>query len=427
MSSGAERFLSAAALRVPAPPRTDAPTLVRFNFDAGWPAPETFPLDAFRRLAPEVLGDPAALGYASVDVDDTGATVYAGPGTTGSAEMTMGLHPLRAQIAEWVARRQDVSGLGPENVILTSGSTQAIALAVTAFVDPGEGALVEALTFAYAFRSLRLRDAEIRMVDIDDDGLMPDALEAQLDRLRRDGVRPKLLYVIPTFHLPTGSVLPLDRRRRLLEIAEEWDLIVVEDAIYSDLRYEGDPVPSLLSLDRSGRVLQAHAFSKLLATGLRIGWMSGERELVEALGRVREDLGVSQWLSRVVSAFIAEGGLDRQIARIVEIYRDRRDRTVSLLREHCGELVAFAVPQGGWYLWIRVHETVDWAEAQRRAAAAGVVIREARRFIFTGQAEGPPCFRFSYAHASADELSHGIALLGEALRGSVRARQDRIR
>src|SRR6202012_3377463 len=150
-------------------------------------------------------------------------------------------------------------------------------------------------------------------------------VERRLHELRAEGIRPKLLYTIPTFHLPTGAVLPLERRQRLLELAEAWDLVIVEDAIYSELRYDDAPLPpSLLALDRSGRVLQAHAFSKVLATGLRLGWMCARPELIQALGVMREGLGVSQWLSRIGAELMRRGELDRQIERATAICRAKR-------------------------------------------------------------------------------------------------------
>src|SRR5262249_10900103 len=144
---------------------------------------------------------------------------------------------------EWIGARQGIAGLDASNVMLTSGATQAIALAMAAFVNPGEGAFVDALTFSYAFRALKLLPADIRLVDMDEDGMVVEALEAQLEEMQRNGGRPKLIYLIPSFHLPTSTVMPLERRRRILELAAKWNLVVVEDAVYSDLAYDGPPVP----------------------------------------------------------------------------------------------------------------------------------------------------------------------------------------
>jgi 2-aminoadipate transaminase len=395
---------------------------LRYNFDAGYPAPEAFPIGAFKRIAAEVLDDPAALSYTSVRYDpDTGEPIYEDRDFRGRLEMSLGNEDLRALLAEWVGARQEIAGLSSSNFVLTSGATQAIALAAAAFVDPGEGALVESLTFAWAFRSLSYRGADVRMVELDEHGMVIESLEARLQEMRRDGVRPKLLYLIPSYHLPTGTVLPLERRRRVLELAEEWDLVVVEDAIYADLGYDGDPPPpSLLHLDTSGRVIQAHAFSKIIAAGLRIGWMAGDPEMIRALAAVREDLGVSQWLSRILAQFMREGELEPQIARAAEIYRGKRDLAAAGLRAACGDLVDFTLPNGGIFLWVKLSEAVDWPAAKADAALRGVSVREADQFMFIQERSGQHHFRLGFGHCSRREIEEGTAALGAAITAAVR-------
>jgi 2-aminoadipate transaminase len=418
VSSDLTPLLSSAARgRIVRP--SDPPTPVTFDFDAGWPAPEAFPIDDFKRLAPAVLADPTALGYRSVRHDSSsGLTTYHSRDFPGRQEMSFGYTGLREQVARWISGREGVQGLTADNVILTSGATQAIALAAAAFIDPGEGALVEALTYTYAFKSLELRGADVRRVALDEHGLVIESLEERLHELRAAGVRPKLLYTIPSFHLPTGTVLPLERRKQLLALADEWDLVVVEDAMYSHFHYDGDPVPpSLFNLDTSGRVLQTHSFSKIIAPGLRIGWICGPPDVIGALAGVREDLGVSQWLARVVAEFMAEGRLDPLIEAANGIYRGKRDIAGAALREHAGELVRFTIPHGGFYLWVALHEDVDWQRAELEAAELGVAVRSADAFRQEGSSRH---FRLGFGHSSETELREGIRLLGTALAASVR-------
>ena len=416
MSADLRRLCTAAVLdgpplRVPVPP---AP--IRFNFDAGYPAPEALPRERLGELAVEVLEDPAALGYVSMRYAADGEPIYHEDGFDGRAEMGLGNAELRTELARWIGSRQGLDGLDGSNFILTSGASQAIALATAALVNPGEGAIVESLTFAWAFRSLRLRGADVRMADLDDGGMVIDSVERRLAEMRAAGVRPKLIYTIPTYQLPTGTVMPLERRRRLLELAAEWDLVVIEDAIYSDLGFDGPaPPPTLLSLDSEGRVLQAHAFSKIVATGLRLGWMCGAPELIGALGIVREDLGASQWLSRIMCRYMQEGELDPQIERAAEIYRTKRDLAVTCLRAACGELVSFSPPNGGIFMWVTLDESVDFERAQRSVATKGVAVREADAFSFLGDTGPSRHFRLSFGHGSETEIRDGIALLGEAI------------
>jgi 2-aminoadipate transaminase len=334
--------------------------------------------------------------------------------------MSLGNEDLRDQLARWIGARQHVDGLDASCFILTSGATQAIALVAAAFTQPGDGALVESLTFAWAFRSLRLRGADVRMVELDGDGAVVQSIEARLRDLRRDGVRPKLLYLIPTHHLPTGTVMPLERRRRILELAEEWDLVVVEDAIYSDLGYDGEPAPpSLLSLDRSGRVVQVHAFSKIVASGLRLGWGCARPDVIEALAAVREDLGVSQWLSRIMAEFMRRGYLDGQIDRARAVYREKRDLAAAGLRSACGDLVDFDLPRGGIFLWVRLDERVNWERAKADAAQRGVSVREADQFMMVRPTSGQHHFRLGFGHASRQEIEEGTAALGAAISAAV--------
>lgn len=390
----------------------DPPAQVTFNFDQGIAAQETFPIEELKELAGRILDrdQGRALEYISFDHDPaTGNIVY----LPSYVELVLGPTGLREELARWLGRRQNVAGLGADNFIVTSGSVQAIALAAAAFVDEGEGVLVESASFPYATRFLQMRGADLRTVDIDADGLLIESLERRLAEFRRDGVRPKLLYIIPTFQLPTCAVLPEDRRRRLLEIAEEWDLVILEDGIYGDLRYEGDAVPSLLSLDTSGRVIQSHGFSKIMAPALRLGWMAGRPDMIEALAAVRQDLGVSQWLSRLMAAYLAADRMDAHIDAANEVYRRKRDVAVAAVREHCGEWVDFTVPRGGFYLWLRMRDGVDWEKAQHEAAMGGVFCRPGERF--TDSADSGRFLRLAFSHAPDHELRRGIEVLGTAI------------
>ncbi|RNL61303.1 PLP-dependent aminotransferase family protein [Nocardioides marmoriginsengisoli] len=390
----------------------DPPAPVTFNFDQGLAAEETFPLEDFKTLMSDVIDRDGglALEYISMDYDrDADQITY----LPTYIELMLGNTALREEVATWIGESQGVSGLTADNFILCSGSVQAIALAVNALVNPGEGVLVEKATFPYAMRFMHMRDADVRTVDIDEHGLDPASLRARLEEFKRDGVVPKLLYVIPTFQLPTCVVMPEERRREVLAIAEEYDIVVLEDAIYSDLRYSGDPVPSLLSLDTSGRVIQSHGFSKVLAPALRIGWIAASTPLINALASVRQDLGVSQWMCRMMVDFMQQGKLDPHIEKANAVYRRKRDIAVAAVREHCGDLVSFDVPDGGFYLWLQIAENVDWEKAQHEAAMAGVFCRPGEKFL--GEDAGRGYLRLAYSHAPDHEIARGIKALGEAI------------
>ncbi|WP_158726443.1 PLP-dependent aminotransferase family protein [Tomitella fengzijianii] len=390
----------------------DAPAQVTFNFDQGIAAEETFPIDDFKRLMGAVLDRDGgrALEYISFGYEEESDQIIYLPTYI---ELMLGNTGLREEIAKWLTKTQHVNGIGADNLILTSGSVQAIALAVNALVNPGDGVLVEKATFPYAMRFMEMRGADLRTVEIDEHGLVIESLVERLEEMRRDGVTPKLLYVIPTFQLPTCVVMPEERRRRLLEVAEEYDFVILEDSIYADLRYSGDPVPSLLSMDTSGRVMQSHGFSKILAPALRIGWITAPERLIHALASVRQDLGVSQWICRMLTQYLQEGLLDPHIELANSVYRRKRDLAAAAVREHCGGLVEFEVPDGGYYLWLKIADNVDWEKAQHEAALNGVFCRPGEKFL--GQEAGQGYLRLAYSHAPDHELTRGIKALGEAI------------
>lgn len=395
----------------------DPPAKVTFNFDQGIAAEETFPLEELKELSARILerDEGRALEYISFDYDKSSDDIIY---ISSYVELVLGHTGLRAELARWMSVKQDVPWLTADNYILTSGSVQAIAMAVNAFVDPGEGALVEAASFPYAMRFMEMRGADLRTVAIDENGMIPEALESRLKEYVAEGIRPKLLYVIPTFQLPTGVVMPLERRRRILELAEEYDLIVLEDNVYGDLRYEGEHLPTLLSLDTNGRVMQSSSFSKTVAPALRLGWMAAPAEIISSLAAVRQDLGTSQWTARLMAEYLAEDKLEPHIDAANAVYRRKRDIAVDAVREHCGEHVTFSVPQGAFYLWLELSDDVDWESAQRDAALAGVFGRPGEKFM--GDDAGRGFLRIAFSHAPDHELRRGLAALGKAIKDNVK-------
>jgi 2-aminoadipate transaminase len=387
---------------------------VTFNLDQGIPDEATFPIGDLKRLAVEVLDRDGgrALEYISFGYDEQEDQIVYLPTYI---ELVLGHEGLREQLARRLSGREGRE-LVADNFILASGSVQAIALAINAFVDAGDGVLLEAASFPYAQRYMQMRKAEMRSVAIDAEGIDVEDLERQILKLKEEGIRPKLMYVIPTFQLPTCVVTPRERRERLLELAAEHEIVVLEDNIYGDLRYGGEPEPTLLSLDTSGLVIQSHGFSKTVAPALRIGWVCGDQKMIEGLAAVRQDLGVSQWLSRVMADYMAEGLLDPHLAMVNDVYRRRRDIAVAAVREHCGDYVTFEVPQGGFYLWLELDQRVDWDRVGQNAAENGVACRPGEMFMGSGD---PRRFlRLAYSHAPDHELVRGIEALGRAIRAA---------
>lgn len=380
-------------------------TVVTYNFDQGLAAAETFPLADFVSIAKRIVArdGPTVLEYKD----------RAGP----PDELVYGYLGLREQIAARI-RKLDGRELGPDGVILTSGSVQAIAMAINGFLGPGDGAVVEGPSFPYAIRYMHASGAEVRAVPIDEDGMDLDAVEDRLREFKAAGIRPKMIYSIPTFQLPTGTCMSLERRKRLIRLAKKWQVMVLEDNVYGELRFEGKRLPSLLGLDDSGLVMQADGFSKTVVPGLRLGWLAGHPEAVAGAANTRQDLGVSQWMARLMEEYMDEGKLEPHIERASAVYHRKRDKAMAALGEYCGPWVRYRVPQGAFYLWLELADEVDGPKVKEIAARQGVLCRPGEMFF--GDESGKQHLRLAYSAVSEEEIDRGIAVLGQAIAESMR-------
>ncbi|HEY7105736.1 MAG TPA: PLP-dependent aminotransferase family protein [Acidimicrobiia bacterium] len=408
MGERLEQLTAAGVRRVPRIGSFEIPAdiEIRWAFEAGLPDPATFPVDDLARLTAEVLRDDAADGLQ-----------YGSPGSNGIA---WGYEVLRDRIAE---RTQRIEGraIDRRSVMLTLGGVQAITLGCRAFLDAGDLLAVEAPTWGAALSAAQAVGGEAVAIPMDRDGMVVDELERRLDELAAHGRRLKMLYTIATFNTPTGWSLSLPRRRRLLELAADHNFIVLEDNVYGELRYEGETIPTLFSLDDSGLVVKIDSFSKILAPALRMGWLTADPEVTRVLGATKGDLGVSQWLARVVTRYMDEGKLDPHVEMVNRLYREKRDVAVRALRDHCGPWVSFDVPEGGFFLWVELSPDVDGEQVMRRAFADGVMCRPGERFFGEDDASlHKQWFRLAFVMVPTDEIERGIAVLGKAIADSTR-------
>lgn len=376
-----------------------------FNFDQGLAAPETFPTDDLVRLGRESL-------------DRHGAKVldYFDP-ATGYEELVFGFKGLRQQIADRIERRQG-KAIGSRGVILTSGSVQGIALAANGYVDPGDVIVAEAASFPYALRFFEMAGGDVRTLPVDDHGMEVEALEALIAAVKKEGKRVKLVYTIPTFQTPTATEMSLSRRKLLVALARKHDFLIIEDDVYGELRFAGEPLPTLLSLDDDDRVIQCGSFSKTVAPALRLGWIAGPPKAIDPLAAVRQDLGVGQWHARVMTSFMADGLLDAHIAKVNQVYKSKAETAARAVQQHCGNYVSFRMPQGSFYLWIEIDERVDWEKAATLAGKEGIFFRPGERFM--GDTQGRQFIRLAYSHVNEDIIAKGIEKLGAILRACAR-------
>ena len=369
------------------PGRTTAIT-----FGGGLPDPETFPIDDLARAAETALRE------------NQWSLQHGG---------LYGYEELRGLLAERT-RNTDGVPLELEQIVLTSGSAHALSLACFAFLAPRDVVIVEAPTFAGSLRAIRSYGADLAVVPIDEHGLDVDNLEELLERLAERERHPKLLYTIPNFHNPTGITMSLRRREKLADLAARYRFIVAEDDAYGGLRYEGAPLPSLLSLDETGLVLKLGSFSKIAAAGLRLGWAAGDADAIAALTAVRHDMGTSAFIARTVHQFAKDGRLAKHVEGLIDHYRRKRDAMLDALEEHCAGYASWRRPEGGFFVWLTLPRGMTTRKLGAYAADEDVGFVPGSAFYNANG--GERSLRLAFSHLPIEDIERGIAGLGRALR-----------
>jgi len=301
---------------------------------------------------------------------------------------------------------------GPEAVLVTRGSQQAIDLCARALVAPGDVVAVEALGYRPAWEALRLAGARLVPLPVDDAGLRVEALEALAARQR-----VRMAYVTPHHQYPTTAVLAPGRRLAMLALAKARRIAIVEDDYDHEFHYEGRPVLPLASADEAGVVVYVGTLSKILAPGLRIGFVVGPPPLVERLATIRAfaDRQGDRAVERAVAELLEDGDVQRHARRARRIYAARRDALSEALGKHLGGVLAFAPPVGGMALWARVDDAVDVDAWAARALARGVAFYPGRRFAFDGRRR--PFVRLGFAALTEKELAEAVKGMAAALDG----------
>jgi 2-aminoadipate transaminase len=328
------------------------------------------------------------------------------------------------------------TSVDPANVIVTTGGQQVIDLVCKALIDPGDVIVAEAPTYPGAIPTFGAYQADVVQIEMDGDGMPIDELEAVLDRLASEGRRPKFIYTIPNFQNPGGVTMSLPRRRRLIEVARERELLVLEDNPYGLLRYEGEPLPTLYSLDAllgdgvsSDLVIYLGTFSKILSPGLRLGWAVAPRAVLEKLnlGKQGADLCSSPITQLFVSAYFAERGSESHpprpawieyVVRLKDLYRRRRDVMLEALQEHFGEGAGWTKPQGGLFVWATLPDYIDTTDLLARALESeGVAFVPGRAAYVDGR--GGSSMRLNFAGVPDENIREGIRRIGKVLREQV--------
>ena len=301
----------------------------------------------------------------------------------------------------------------PEHVLVGYGSGQILALLPEIFVEPGDTVIIEAPSFLGAVRRFVQSGARLINIPVDEHGMNVGLLADTLRELAADGRRPKFIYTIPTFHNPTGVTLSLERRRQLVTLAAEYGVPVVEDDAYIDLRFAGEPLPSLAALDQEGWVIRVGTYSKILAPGLRIGWVHARREIIDRLLMVKAEGTTGPFITRVVARFCENGRLERHIAMLRQHYAAKCAAMAAAIRQHFPAEASFVMPAGGFFIWVKLPQGVS-ARALLEAARARGAEFLAGTACFVDRAQGEHAMRLAFSFQSISRIEEAIAIIGAA-------------
>ena len=374
----------------------DRPEMI--SFAGGLPNPAAFPVTAMQTIVTHVMQyhAPEALQY--------------GP--------TEGHFRLRSAIARGMGQHygapQDV-----DNILITTGSQQALNLLCCVLLDPDDIVLTASPTYLGALLTFNAYRARVQGVATDADGIIPDALEEQLRSLANENRRAKIVYLVPTFDNPTGRTMDLSRRQRVYQLAAQYDVLVIEDDPYGLLRYEGQAVAPIKSLDQEGRVAYLGSFSKILAPGFRIGWLAAEPTLMRkaVLAKQAQDICSSVFGQYCVFEAMAHDMLFKHIEEICTLYRCKRDLMLKAIQNEFPSVVHWNRPQGGLFLWLELPAVIDTTELLTKAINHNVAYVTGKPFFPDGT--GHNTLRLNFSYAEDQDIMEGIKRLSGVIRAEL--------
>ena len=325
------------------------------------------------------------------------------------------------QTREAVAEVMQLAGasVDPGDVIITAGGQQVIDLVCKTLLDPGDVVVAEGPTYPGAVPTFSAYQADVVQIGMDEDGMLIDELESVLDELERDGRRPKFIYTVPTFQNPAGVTLSLARRRRLVEVAQQREILVLEDDPYGALRFEGEPLPTLYELDGGHFVIYAGTFSKILSPGIRLGWAVAPRPVLEKLNLCAQGatLCPSSFTQLFVAEYFATGHWGGYMEELRELYRGRRDAMLEALAAHLPAEATWTRPQGGLFIWATLPEYLDTTDLLALALSRNVAFVPGRAAFMDGR--GASSLRLNFSGSSEQDIREGVRRIGEIVREQI--------
>lgn len=367
------------------------------SFAGGLPNPKSFPIKDLEGVVLSVLENHGerALQYGT----------------------TQGLFELREVIAE----RSSKIGIqvSPDEVIITSGSQQALDTVGKMFLNPGDTALVGLPTYLGGINAFRSYESNLTGIPLDKDGMKIDILEETIKKLVADDNLPKFIYVVPTFQNPAGVVMPESRRKQLIDIANEYDLIIVEDDPYSNIRFDIPPVKPIKAFDDEGRVIYMSTFSKILSPGFRIAWTITPEVLTRKMIICKQalDLCTNTFTQFIANEFIRSGSLDLHIMKICEMYKPKRDIMINAIENYFPEGYICNKPKGGMFAWATIPEGIDTEIMFLDAIKEKVAYVHGKAFHVNGG--GGRSMRLNFSYASNEQIEEGIKRLGKVIKKKI--------
>ena len=374
---------------------SDRPEVI--SFAGGLPDTSSFPTETFAAITQQIADESCA------------KALQYGP--------TDGLAETKTCIADVMAA--EGMSVDTDDVIVTTGGQQVLDLATKTLIDPGDTIVAEGPSYPGALNAFQAYQANVVQIDMDSDGMRVDLLEETLDRLERDGKRPKFIYTVPSFQNPGGVTMSLPRRKRLVEVARERELLVLEDNPYGLLRYEGDPLPTLYSLDGGVYVMYLGTFSKIFSPGLRLGWVVAPPPVLARinLGKQQADLCTSTLSQILVQAYFAGHDWRDYIDTLSEIYRSRRDTMLDALAEHFPAQAEWTRPGGGLFIWATLPEFIDTSDLLARALRENVAFVPGEGAFLDGR--GRSSMRLNFSGSNEERIREGIRRIGEVIKEQV--------
>ncbi|MBT9139259.1 MAG: 2-aminoadipate transaminase [Syntrophomonadaceae bacterium] len=363
------------------------------SFAGGFPSAEFFPMEKIAEVMHELIKEEgkSALQY--------------GP-TEGNLE-------LRKYLAEKMTGEGMPSGV--DNLLITNGSQQGMDLLAKVFVNPGDLVIVEEPGYVGGLGAIHNYQGDRVAIPLDAEGIRTDLLAVRLRKMQMVGRTPKFAYLVPNFQNPTGISMSLERRKKMLELAREYNFMIIEDNPYGEIRFEGEPVQSIKSMDTEGRVIYLGSFSKTFIPGIRVGWIVAEETLVQKIACAKQatDLCSNSLGQRLAFRFAASGYIEQHVSSLISLYKAKRDLMLSCFEQHFPEDVTWTRPEGGFFVWVTLPEGMSAREVLLKAVNRKVAFVDGAGFFVNNN--GKNTARFAFSEASEEKIARGMKILGELM------------